>query len=801
MKMKRVRHITNVPPPLFPEVSLSSWITQGIWRASWISGAAGRQDLPVAYRRTLYLTNAETIRIHVSAAACYRLWLDGVQIALGPELGDLGNTFFDTWEIDFTAGEHILVAAVLSFGHQGPCCLMEQSHGFLLAADEKFSALLDTGIAEWEALPLPGFQWIKPELDFFNYMGISQHCDNNLHPAAFYCGSGEGWRRAEVIAPAVTGGLINEFRPQPLLRSGILPERHIGPVPPGRICCVDHLEGNFFPADSAPEVIEQRKWEKFLAGTPLTVPPYSHIRILIELDQYYCFHYELETAGGRCAEIRLSYAEALFLENRQDGDKGNRAEWRGRWFIGIQDRFIPDGNVGNLFFNHWRRAGRFLLLTVTTVQDPLNLMRLALTESRYPFTRKGGFHSNSKRINKLMNIGFRTLELCAHDTYMDCPYYEQLMYLGDARIQALVAYTLSNDARLTEKSLRLIAAARLPDGLLPSRYPSDRCQIIPGFALVWVGMLLDYVMWHGADRTAHELLPVARGVIDAFLLQRCSNQLVPYFRTWNFMDWAHEWSQNGVPLADAEGFSAGLNAQLMLALRELTDLCDALGEPEAAKGYYRHLQELHTAFEAKFWNEEYGLFSDAAGTTVFSEHTQSLAILSGALPPERLIRLKHTLTHTPRIIRATFYFSHYLFEAYRVLGETKQLHSKWKEWFKMMDMNLKTFAERPEPSRSDCHAWSSHPCWHMVATVAGIRPAAAGFGRVRITPEPGALSYFHAIVPHPQGGTIQVIFRDGNFIVTLPKGIPGEFSYHGQTRTLTPGKTLSIEGNNTVPAF
>ncbi|WP_372490084.1 hypothetical protein [Chitinophaga sedimenti] len=32
-------------------------------------------------------------------------------------------------------------------------------------------------------------------------------------------------------------------------------------------------------------------------------------------------------------------------------------------------------------------------------------------------------------------MGWRTSRLCAYETYMDCPYYEQLQYIGDTRIR------------------------------------------------------------------------------------------------------------------------------------------------------------------------------------------------------------------------------------------------------------------------------------------------------------------------------------------------------------------------------
>ena len=71
-------------------------------------------------------------------------------------------------------------------------------------------------------------------------------------------------------------------------------------------------------------------------------------------------------------------------------------------------------------------------------------------------------------------------------------------------------------------------------------------------------------------------------------------------------------------------------------------------------------------------------------------------------------------------------------------------------WQQMIDIGLTTFAETPEPTRSDCHAWSSSPNYDLLATVCGVEPASPGFATVRIAPHPGHLKQIKGVVPHPQ---------------------------------------------------
>jgi hypothetical protein len=56
--------------------------------------------------------------------------------------------------------------------------------------------------------------------------------------------------------------------------------------------------------------------------------------------------------------------------------------------------------------------------------------------------------TDDPELSKIFEIGWRTARLCAMETYMDCPYYEQLQYIGDARIQALISLFNSGDEEL-----------------------------------------------------------------------------------------------------------------------------------------------------------------------------------------------------------------------------------------------------------------------------------------------------------------------------------------------------------------
>ncbi len=109
----------------------------------------------------------------------------------------------------------------------------------------------------------------------------------------------------------------------------------------------------------------------------------------------------------------------------------------------------------------------------------------------------------------------------------------------------------------------------------------------------------------------------------------------------------------------------------------------------------------------------------------------------------------------------------------------------------MLKMGLTTFAEKPEPARSDCHAWSASPNYDFLATICGIMPQDIGFSAVLIKPALGELSFANGTMPHPKG-TIQVDLRRKGKTglkakVNLPADLKGNLVWNGKTIPLKGG--------------
>jgi hypothetical protein len=136
------------------------------------------------------------------------------------------------------------------------------------------------------------------------------------------------------------------------------------------------------------------------------------------------------------------------------------------------------------------------------------------------------------------------------------------------------------------------------------------------------------------------------------------------------------------------------------------------------------------------------------------------------------------------IVQCTVYYRFYLNQAMKKAGVGDNYISMLTPWRNMLAMGLTTFAEKPEPSRSDCHGWSASPNYDFLATVLGVTPSSAGFKTVNVSPNLGSLTFAEGSIPHPQG-TIEVSFRKAGIsgieaTITLPEKITGFFFWKGE---------------------
>ncbi|MGD2120426.1 MAG: alpha-L-rhamnosidase C-terminal domain-containing protein [Gemmatimonadota bacterium] len=754
------------------------------WEAGWITPPTAD---PTAYgvyhfRRTFDLDSApESFVIHVSGDNRYRLFVNGRSVAVGPARGDLQHWNFLSIDIGpyLSSGPNVLSAVVWNFANQSPIAQVTFETGLLVQGNSELESVVNTN-GEWKVIQNPAYSPISTRGMVRGYFaaGAGEQVDGPQYIWGWQDPSYDDseWLAAEVSHVAYPGGIPipEEYAGWHLVPREIpmMEEREI------RIPSVDRQAG--IDTDGA-----------FLrdGSSSLTVPANTTATLLLDQEELVTAYPVIQASGGRDARITLTYAEALV---DADGQKGNRDVIEGKEILGYQDVFVPDGGTDRTWQSLWFRTWRYLQMDVETGDEPLTIQDMHAIYTAYPFQENGAFASSEPSLADIWEVGWRTARLCAFETYADCPYYEQLQYIGDTRIQTLISLYVSGDDRLMRQAITAFDHSRIPEGITRSRYPDRLQQLIPTYSLIWIAMVHDYWLYRGDDAYLQGFLPGIRGVVDWYEQYIDDTGMLGGVPHWNFVDYADGFGR-GEPPGASEGNSSVTSLQFAYALDYAAELSADYGRAEEAD-HYRELSEgLKEATYRLCWDEGRQLVADTPEKTLFSQHANTLAVLTDAIPEGRQADLMRRILDDGTLTQATYYFRFYVDAALQKTGLADLYVDRLQPWHTMLDLGLTTFAEKPEPARSDAHAWSAVPNYGFLALVCGIQPAEKGFRSVFIEPALGTLDWIEGTMPH-QLGEIRVDLRktDSGGVsgsVTLPEGLTGTFRWGDSVIELPSGQT------------
>jgi len=542
------------------------------WQSHWITcPGAAPHDFSVCYfRKALSLPSApEHFVVHVSADNRYQLFVNGTRVARGPSRGDLDHWRFETIDLapQLRTGTNVLAAVVWNFADSAPLAQFSQQSGFVLQGDTSAESAINTNHS-WRALLDPSQSVINTSdehIEGYYAAGPGERVDGSRYPWGWQASDydNSSWKPAAQLGTAGPRGIQDTHSRWMLVADTLPPQEETLQ----RLARVVRSEG-VTPAPG------------FTAGgAPVTIPPNSDASLLFDQGFETTTYPELEVSGGQDARVRVTYAEAL-VDSK--GQKGNRNQIEGKAIQGLHDEFLPDGGSHRTFEPLWWRAYRYLQVDVHTGAAPLTLEDVRGYFTAYPFKSEAKFNSDDPVLQKIWEVGWRTARLCAHETYMDCPYYEQLQYAGDTRIQALISLYVAGDDRLVKNAIELLGDSQTPEGLTQSRYPSSLPQYIPPFSLYWVGMMHDLWWYRGESEFLRPWLPNMREVLAWYRSRVTSSSLLGRLPWWPFVDWAEEF-RDGDPPQESNGQSSILTLQFAMGLREAADLESAFGDAEQAK--------------------------------------------------------------------------------------------------------------------------------------------------------------------------------------------------------------------------
>jgi hypothetical protein len=753
-----------------------------IWSAKWITipDISGREYGVYHFRKSFQFDSVpKQFIIHVSADNRYKLYVNGQYVCNGPARGDLMKWYFETIDIApyLNKDENIIGATVWNFSYLRPHAQFSDRTCFIIQGNSDFEIKINTD-KSWSVLKDTAYELLEVNL---HEVGPGEKFNGNAHPWGWLSKDFDAtqWSKATEIQSGFPLLSLKEYGSP---RSHLLLPRNI----PQMEMALQHfseIRRSDIPVIS----------ETFLSGDgSITIPANRKVKILFDQGKLTNAYPVLEYQNGINSEIKLTYAESLVDDNNQ---KGNRNVVDGKHIIGYQDLVISNGGPNQFYQTLWFRTFRYVELEIETKDEPLIINKFHSIFTGYPLQEKASFQCDDPVFSNIWKVGWHTQRLCAVETFFDCPYYEQLQYVGDTRIQSLVTYYVSGDTMLMRNAISSFNDSRLSFGLTQSRYPTKDAQIIPPFSLLWIAMISDYQNLCNDKEFVKAMLPGIVGVLQWYESKIDSTGMVGPCEWWNFVDWVYTkgW-HTGIPPGVEDSHSSIINLQFVYALHKASEIFEANTRMEQAKYYSNLAEKVKLAVYRSCFDKGKGLIADMPEKTSFSQHANILAVLTNTVNVKDQKQIMEKVLSDKSLAQCTYYFRFYLAEAMGKAGIADQYVSQLEPWKQMLDLGLTTFSEEPEPARSDCHAWSASPLYYLLSMVAGIKPNEPGFKSVKIEPNPGKLKWIEATMPHIQGD-IQVSLKTGSKNelkgkVILPENLSGKFLWKGNAIKLKTGVNI-----------
>lgn len=759
--------------------------TNWIWTPAW-SAEDKEQARIVLFRKALTCAaDVQEAAVQISADTRYKLYVNETLVEVGPTRGDLQVWFYDTVDIApyLHAGENMLAVAVLRYpedpsaGNHG--MFRTATPGLYVAGqavDEAGNAYDLGANASWRCVIAPEVRFCREEVVFAPLIVHEEAAGSALtHGWQSVSYDDAPWAAVEYprgkVPEAVSPGNLHPRRIPSMYRQ------------PRRFAGVFDLRQSVHTGDA---------WERFLAGEQaLVIPPHSEERVVVTAGAEMTGYMHMALAEGAGAEVALLYSEA-YVQDALEGPeqipvKGDRLDKENGHLAGYRDVYHvaglgTAGGRAEVYEPYWFRTFRFVEVTIRTGEAPLTLQALNYAETGYPLEIRTQVLTSDESHQDIWEISERTLRRCMQETYTDCPFYEQLQYIMDARSQILYTYAVSADDRLARQCLDDLRRAQRYDGLLNCCYPNCNPNVIPGFSIYYILMLHDHMMYYGDRELVADHLPVVERILRYYERHLAPEGYVGQLGTvngqgrfWSFIDWAQEWNAtSGMPPAGLSGPITMESLLYVYGLQHAAGLEEFLGRHEDAVVLRDRATMVQDALRRHCMNAE-GLLQDGPGIEEYSQHGQVFGILTGTVDVETGRRNLLRTLEEPGFAQCTVAMRFYLFRALEQTGLYAYTDRCWEAWRQMLRQHCTTCVEGEFYARSECHAWGALILYELPSVTLGVRPAAPGYQRVRIAPVPGYLTHAAGTVYTPRG-SIQVSWtldEDGQMQVqyTLPAGM------------------------------
>ena len=731
----------------------------------------------VYYRLNLELEQEAELTVDISANSKYRFWVNGEPVLSGPCRSNRYRQYYETVNVGkyLKSGKNVMAVQVLlcdsMYVKEGPSdnraplnsvATLPAGHrlaieGIIKDASGNVLADVTTGKASWKVWLDNTYHLAKEPVVNGNMGAFTEKIDYRRTPCDWKQVDFDDtfWQEGEKIE-LVKSGFEMHFG---VLKTFMMEER---PIPLMYEC---------------PNMLRRELGKPVMGMSDfIVVKPGERCKLLFDGVNLFNAFMRYRIEGGNGARIIFIYFEKF--SKGIDGVK--RDDY-------INGEIGKNGQVDSIILNGEEliyepflyRTMRFLQIEIEAADDAVCFYRPQFLETGYPLNPDSYVKSSALWVEQLYGMCVRTLQNCMMETYMDCPFWEQMQYPMDTRLQALFTYVCSVDTKLARKALQDFHDSMLPVGLIQGRAPSNPKQIISTFSLHYIFMLLEYYRRTGN----REILKQYRADVDMILeyydRHIGAQGLVENLGYWDFVDWQESWQESaGRPGAVSEGPSTIINLMYGIALLNGAEINEVTGRTGLAEEYRTRQKAITDRIQELCWDTERGMYREGPSYQEFSQHAQSWAVLNGMLSGEVAREVLRRTFEEKDVLRCYFSTCYELFRACEKAGCYDLTSQQMNWWIKLLDEHCTTCPETPFNARSECHAWSALPMYELLSVIAGIRRESGRPSYIEVCPH---MEY----VPDLEGKMLTEYGEIGfcythdedrmRYELTLPEGMSGRF--------------------------